>query len=95
MGQKSGTYQRSTAEEDHEDDEGLKPVVLHDAEAGFADVPPNLPSVAGDVHIEAGKPLHTAWRWDKELWVISWPGQKVVFPPTQHYLCFYYLLKPS
>lgn len=55
-----GTYQRSTAEEDHEDDEGLEPVMLHDAEAGFPDVPPYPPSVAGDVHREAGKPLHTA-----------------------------------
>lgn len=71
----SGTYQRPTAEENHEDDEGLEPVVLHDAEAGFPDVPPYLPSVAGDVHVEAGKPLHTGWGWDKELWVTSCPGR--------------------
>lgn len=72
---KGGTYQCPTAEEDHEDDEGLEPVVLHNSEAGFPDVPPYLPSVAGDVHIEAGKPLHAGWGWDKELWVTSWPGR--------------------
>lgn len=70
---KGGTYQRPAAEEDHEDDEGLEPVMLHDAEAGFPEVPPHLPSVTGDVHVEAGKPLHAGWGWDKELWVTSWP----------------------
>lgn len=64
---KGGTYQRPTAEEDHEDDEGLEPVVLHDAEAGFPEVPPHLPSIAGDIHVEAGKPLHTGWGRGKEL----------------------------
>lgn len=58
---KGGTYQGPTAEEDHEDDEGLEPVVLHDAEAGFPEVPPNLPLLAGDVHVEAGESLHAAW----------------------------------
>ena len=72
---KSGTYQCPTAEEDHEDDEGLEPVMLYNAEAGFSDVPPCLPSVTGDVHVEAGKPLHTGWGRDKELWVTSWPGR--------------------
>lgn len=30
------TYQCSTAEQDHEDDEALKPVMLHNPEAGFS-----------------------------------------------------------
>lgn len=64
---RDGTYQRPAAEEDHEDDEGLKPVVLHDEEAGFPDVPPDLPSVTGDVHVETGKPLDAAWGWRQSL----------------------------
>lgn len=56
---RSGTYQCPAAEEDHEDDEGLEPVVLHDAEAGFPEVPPNLPLLTADIHIEAGESLHT------------------------------------
>lgn len=36
------TYQSSAAEQDHEDDEGFKPVVLHYDEAGFPEVPPPL-----------------------------------------------------
>lgn len=82
---KSGTYQRPTAEEDHEDDEGLEPVVLHDAEAGSPDVPPKLPSVAGDVHVEAGKPLHAGWGRDKVLGVR-------MFPPPVH--GFIVILRP-
>lgn len=76
-----GTYQRPAAEEDHEDDEGLEPVMLNDAEAGFPDVPPDLPSLAGDVHVEAGKPLHASWRWGQRAWVAS--------PPERSFLCFY------
>lgn len=36
-------YQRSTAEQDHEDDEGLEPAVLHNAVAGLSQSPPDLP----------------------------------------------------
>lgn len=54
-------YQGAAAEQDHEDDEGLKPVVLDDLEAGPAEGPPRLPAALGDVHVEAGTALHTGW----------------------------------
>lgn len=47
-------YQRSTAEQDHEDDETLKPAVLHDAVAGLAQSPPDLPWGLGCVYHAAG-----------------------------------------
>lgn len=34
------SYQGSTTEEDHEDDEGLKPAVLHNLVAGLPKPPP-------------------------------------------------------
>ena len=36
------TYQSTTANKDHEDNESLKPVVLHNAVAGFPKIPPGL-----------------------------------------------------
>lgn len=56
-----GAYQGSTAEQDHEDNECLEPVVLDDLEARPAEGPPLLPTALGDVHIEAGAALHTGW----------------------------------
>lgn len=61
---RGGTYQGSTAEQDHEDDEGLEPVVLDDLEAGPAEGPPRLPAALGDVHVEEGAALHTGWGSD-------------------------------
>ena len=60
-GPQGGAYQGPTAEQDHEDNEGLKPVVLNDLEAGPAEGPPLLPSTLGDVHVEEGKALHAGW----------------------------------
>jgi hypothetical protein len=56
------TYQGPTAEQDHENNEGLEPVVLHNLEAGPAEGPPHLSTALGDVHIEAGEALHTGCR---------------------------------
>lgn len=36
------TYQSTTTEKDHEHNESLKPVVLHNAVAGFPKIPPDL-----------------------------------------------------
>lgn len=36
------SHQGTTAEQNHEDDEGLKPIVLHNEEAGFPQDPPRL-----------------------------------------------------
>ena len=46
-------YQRPTAEKDHEDDEGLKPVVFNDQVAGFSKEPPALPPAHRDVNVTA------------------------------------------
>lgn len=67
-----GTYQGSTAEQDHEDNEGLEPVVLDDLEAGPAEGPPRLPTALGDVHVEEGAALHTGW--GSEGGTASWAG---------------------
>lgn len=53
------THQGSAAEEDHKNDEGLKPVVLYDSEAGPAEVPPLLSFTLADVHIQTRPALHT------------------------------------
>lgn len=36
------TYQSTTAEQDHENNEAFKPTVLNYPEAGFPDVPPDF-----------------------------------------------------
>lgn len=54
-------YQGSAAEQDHEDDEGLKPVVLDNLEAGPAERPPHLPAALGNVHVEDRAALHAGW----------------------------------
>lgn len=48
-----GAYQGSAAEQDHEDDEGLKPAVFHDLVAGFPQPPPGLTQTVGDVNATA------------------------------------------
>ena len=53
-------YQRPTAEQDHEDDETLKPAVLHDAVAGLAHLPSHSPWKLADVHFTAGTAAKTA-----------------------------------
>lgn len=44
-------YQSTTAKEDHEDDQGLKPIVLHNQVAGFPQEPPALPPAHSDINI--------------------------------------------
>lgn len=46
---KRKTHQSSAAQQDHEDDEGLEPVMLHDGEAGLAKVPP--PPAISLIHV--------------------------------------------
>lgn len=47
--------QSSRAEEDHEDDEGLEPAVLHDLEAGLPQLPVDLPESGRGVDVAAVK----------------------------------------
>lgn len=65
------THQGATAEQNHEDDEGLKPVVLHDEEAGFPQDPPRLAQPLFDVDLAAFKPLDTTWH-QRERRVRPW-----------------------
>ena len=60
------THQGTAAEEDHEDDEGLKVVVLHDGETGPAEVPPFFPIPLRDVHIQKWEATHTVYREGRE-----------------------------
>lgn len=53
-------YQRSTAEQDHEDNETFKPAVLHDAKAGLAYLPACGPGKPGAVHSATGTVVNTA-----------------------------------
>lgn len=47
------SHQGSTAEQDHEDDERLKPVVLDDQVAGLPQEPPVLPPAVSDGDVAA------------------------------------------
>lgn len=47
------THQGSTTQQNHEDDECFKPVVLHNEVAGLAEVPPVLTPALGDGHVTA------------------------------------------
>ncbi len=55
-------HQSSTAEEDHEDDEGLKPAVLHYLIARLPQPPPRLTQTSRRVDITTLTALHTDWR---------------------------------
>lgn len=46
-------HQGAAAEEDHEDDEGLKPVVFHDQVAGLSQEPPGFPPARVDGNVTA------------------------------------------
>ena len=54
-------YQSPWAEQDHEDDEGLEPAVLHDLVAGLPQPPPDLAQPSAGVHLAAGAVPHTDW----------------------------------
>lgn len=47
------SHQGTTTEEDHEDDEGLKPVVLYNQVAGLSQEPPGFPPAHCDIDITA------------------------------------------
>src|SRR4029434_8244352 len=57
----SSSHQSSTAEEDHKDDEGLEPAVLHDLEACLPQPPPGLANPAGRVDLTALTAAHADW----------------------------------
>lgn len=62
------THQGTAAKQNHENDEGLKPVVLDDEEAGLPQDPPGLAQPFFDVYLAAFESLHTTWH-QRERWV--------------------------
>lgn len=60
-GDPTSPHQCSAAEQDHEDDEALKPAVLHDAVAGLAHLPAHGPWQLGAVHSAAGTVANAAY----------------------------------
>ena len=55
------SHQRSAAQQDHEDDEGLKPAVLHDLVAGLPQSPPCLAQSCRCVDVTAQTLPNTHW----------------------------------
>lgn len=53
------SHQCSTTEEDHKDDQGFKPVVLHNEIAGLPEEPPILTPALRDGHITTLVASHT------------------------------------
>lgn len=58
FGTEHGTHQSSTAQENHEDDEGFKPVVLHNSETSSTQVPPFLAFALGNVYSQTRPAPH-------------------------------------
>lgn len=56
-----GPHQGATAEQNHEDDEGLKPIVLYNEEARFPQDPPRLAQAFFDVDSAALESPDTTW----------------------------------
>jgi len=54
-------HQSSTAEKDHKDDEGFKPVMLYYSEARLTEIPPFLAFAFSDVYSQTWPVLHTFW----------------------------------
>jgi len=54
-------HQSPGAEQDHEDDEGLEPAVLHDLEAGLPQPPPGLAQTPAGAHLTAPTVPHADW----------------------------------
>lgn len=54
-------YQSSTAEQDHENDEGLKPAVFHNLVAGLSQSPPGLAETLADIDIAALAVFDAHW----------------------------------
>lgn len=55
------TYQGSAAEQDHKNDEGFEPVVLHYDETSLPERPPALVVGAFLIDLAALKPTYAAW----------------------------------
>lgn len=56
------TYQSSATQENHKDNESLKPVVFDNPEAGFSKVPPLLSSPFLYTYLTALEPSYTTFK---------------------------------
>lgn len=65
------SYQSSTAEQDHEDDEGFKPVVFHNQVAGFPQEPPVFAPAVSDGNITTLVFGHTLCMTDKNTTAVT------------------------
>lgn len=65
------SYQCSTAQQDHEDNESLKPVVLHDPVTGLSKCPPPFPHAHIHIYLTTLKLLHKGWGGTKWWWWVS------------------------
>lgn len=72
------SYQRSAAEQDHEDDKALEPAVLYYSVAGFSQRPPHFRPAHLHVYLAALEPLHADWEETKGWWGITHVAQKLV-----------------
>lgn len=60
--QNKDIYQSSTAQQDHEDYEGLKVVVFYNGKAGSSDVTPGLSSALGCVYVQEWTTTIAVWK---------------------------------
>lgn len=58
----NSSYQGTAAEKDHEDDERLKPAVLHNLVAGLPEPPPGLTQAAAGVDVAALTVSRANWQ---------------------------------
>lgn len=59
------TYQCTTTEENHEDDEGFKVIMLHYGVASSAQIPPTLSPPLSDVQIQTWTSSHTVYHMEQ------------------------------
>ena len=67
-------YQGSTAEQDHEDDEGFKPVVFYNQVAGLPQEPPVFPPAVSDRNVTALVFGHTLCATKTQLMIYTEEG---------------------
>lgn len=85
------SYQRSTAEQDHENDEGFKPVVFYNQVAGLSQKPPVFPPAMCDGNITALVFGHTFCMTSNNMtwytwWLLPWT-QCYMYQKTFNIVC--------
>lgn len=60
------TYQCTTTEKNHEDDEAFKVSMLHYGVASSTQIPPNLSPSLSDIHIQTWTSSHTVYHMEQD-----------------------------